>query len=247
MADCGVPNACFDLARIRSEAVAATTPLELVSVEVKKRMAQQDLSHSEYGRQLQVPGLDPTIESLDNLHLWHLIEDVDLLYGLLLKQIETWGQPKTLLKHGGVGLVETDDPKYGRAFMTAKVIETACETWRIGRGKDVDREVLLQSGCITENFMDALVDLTNRVNNKAEAVIRALDAGEIKRWRQVNTEKLQSFFESQGYLTTDERLQISDIRVRVMAAVADDLRADRIPKDTVDRILGALSSRSCEE
>jgi hypothetical protein len=237
---CGVPSANYDLALIRSEAVAAATPLELVAVDVKEPIAPDGLSHSEYGSRLQVPGLNPGNENLDDLHLWHLIEDVNLLYMLLKKQIGTWGQLKTLLKHGGGGLVETNDPQYRCAVMNARVIETACKAWCIGRCKEVDRKALQQSEFVSPSFIDPLAGLAASVGGNAQAIITALEASEIKRWRQANTENLKSYFESQGYLTTEEPLRKVDIRIRVVAAVADDLRDDRITEAVIDRILGSL-------
>jgi len=178
--------------------------------------------------------------SQDDLHLWHLVEDVDHLYALLRNRIETWGQLQILLKRGGGGLVETDDPGYRHAHLAAVAIEAACEAWRIGRGKDVDREALQESGCISASFMDAVSELGVRVGNRAEGVIRGLKSGEIMRWRQANTEKLRIYFESNGYLSSDEPLQAADIRVRILASVADAFRDGSISEMTVDRIIGSL-------
>ena len=43
--------------------------------------------HLEYGRKLRITFFDPWDEASIRLHLWHVIDDVQLLYKMLRKQV----------------------------------------------------------------------------------------------------------------------------------------------------------------
>jgi hypothetical protein len=235
-----VPHKVIDLAQVRRLAATQSTPLRIASIEVPTPPAPGGQSYEEYGHALGVPGLDPAAEDLDGLHIWHLLDDAELLYQLLCRNIVTWGQLRTLVEHDGAGLIDAGDAGLNQAATAAEAIGAAYEAWRVGRGKPVDRVALQDSGWVSESFIDELSDLAKRVNADAQAVLDALEQGQVARWRAKNTDGLREHFEENGYLPEAAPLQAEEIRVRVMAAVAEDLNAGRIEQTLVDRIVGSL-------
>lgn len=62
----------------------------------------------------------------------------------------------------------------------------------------------------------------------------------MKHWRSDNTERLRAYLDENGFLPDELPHTPEHIRLRVIAALADDLGADRIPLAFVDRIIGML-------
>lgn len=235
-----VPHKVIDLAHVRRLAATHASPLQIASVERPKPPAPDGMSYDDYGRALNVPGLDPAVEHLDGLHLWHLIDDVDQLHELLCCRITSWGQLQTLVAHGGADLVNTDAGQFERLAAAAKAVEEACLAWRIGRAKQIDREALLDADCVSDTFVTELAALAKENNGDAEKVLATLAAGEVKYWRTDNTDRLREHFLEHGYLSDEPPLSISEIRVRILAAVADDVCAGRISQAFIDRLVDSL-------
>lgn len=237
----------IDLSQVRQLSAAATTPLQIAAVDVPPPPAPESMGHAAYGERLGVPNINPAIDKLDNLHLWHLIEDVHLLHELLCHQINTWGQLETLLKHGGGKLVNADDAQFASVAAGAKAIRAACGAWRIGRGKPVDREALLCSDLITDTFISDVTALAMKCDGHAEAFLNGLTNGEVKRFRADRIEQLREHFQSTGHIDDAVMLSLADIRIRVLAEVSEPLRTGLLTTDWIDRMLSKLPSTGDEQ
>jgi len=234
-----VPHRLIDLAAVRSGSVAQTTPLQITPVERPEIPASDGLDYTAYGQLLSVPGINPATDGITRLHLWHLMDDANQLYSLLSRGISTWGQLRLLHEYGDAGLV--GDIVLQRADSAARAIDAACEAWRIGRGRPVDRQVLLESGSVSDTFINSASDLANQLNGDAGKLIEALESKRVPRWRQENTESLRGYFTENGYLTHESPLDAKEIRVRVLAVVSEDLQSGRLDDGMIDRIIGSLS------
>ena len=212
-------------------------------VEVPQPPAPDGQSYEEYGRSLNVHGIDPKQENIDRLHVWHLFDDADILHKLLLKHIEHWSQLRALIKYGGASILDVDDEVIARATAAAHVIETACNAWRIGRGKPVSIEVFVNSGYVSDKFLDELGEISRTVNGDARQILDALESRRVNRWHSKNTDGLRDFFEEQGHLTNETPpLSTGDIRSRAMAACPDALRAGILNQEFYDRLVGAITN-----
>ncbi|MCF7974589.1 MAG: hypothetical protein K9N55_12290 [Phycisphaerae bacterium] len=234
------PHKVIDLAQVRHLSQAAVSPLQIARVHVLQPPAPDDMSHDQYGEALGVPNINPALENQDRLHLWHLIEDITLLYRLLCLQITTWSQLQTLLDHRSAGLVDMSDAQIEQIRAAARAIEAACRAWRVGRGKPVDCQGLQDSGCVTDRFIGELRGLAQHVGGDAQAMIQALERREVSGWQSKNTEGLREYFEENGYISTETPLSPEAIRLQVLAAVEQDLKTHRIEVSLIDRVLGSL-------
>src|SRR5690606_30971750 len=106
--------------------------------------------------------------------------------------------------------------------------------------KLVDRDALLDSGCVSERFIGELADLAQRLHGEAEALLAALAAKKVANWRCDRTETLREYFESEGYLSDVDPLTRTELRMRVFAAVSSEIGADVLDTGFVDRTIAAL-------
>jgi len=232
--------AVFDLADARRLARYEVAPLPATAPAARPELpAPGELSHDEYGRILLVPGLDLFVE-LGSVHLWYLVDDTALLYRLLTRRIETWGQLRSLVEHGGEALLGEDVRVYPRIRAAARTLETALELARIGRGRPVDREAIEASGAVSKTFMDRVVQLLTELHGDAARLVAAIEGGMLPRFPSNRRELLREFLEEQGYLDPREPLAPEVLRARVFAEVKEEVASGVLDAGLVDRIIGRV-------
>lgn len=240
LADSGVAHKAIDLGVLRGLTAPDSTPLEIVRIERSTPPPPGGLNYEEYGHRLGVRGIDPTREDLDQLHLWHVIDDPSFLYELLCLDISTWGQLRILIDHGSGGIVDNADERFEHVAAAARAIDAACRAWRVGRGKSIDRSVLQDSGHVSEAFIDRLAELAQDSDGDAARFLVDLEKRGVPHWRADNTPLLREYLEQQGYLVGESPSTPSEIRIRILADVGDDLREGRLSQHWLDRLVGSL-------
>jgi hypothetical protein len=133
------------LAAVRGLAETERTPLRrIVTAPPPAVPPSNGHSHEEYGRILKVPGIDRR-RGAGSVHLWHIIDDVELLHRVLALGIETWGQWHTIVEHGGGLGDDAQSDAYHRTAARANLIDSLGQLWRIGRGLPLNRHVIRES------------------------------------------------------------------------------------------------------
>lgn len=237
---CQMPHSVINLAELRKLEVAASLPLEIFPIPSVSVPSPDGMTHEQYGSALGVGNINPLADSQDRLHLWHLIRDDNLLKQFLSYQIEEWGQLKTLIEHGGSKLVNANPRENEKISTAARAVDAASRAWRIGRGRKVNRRVLQDSKCVSDSFIDAVAHLSSSLNGSAAGIIVGLKNKVIRRWPSAKTDELQSYLENSGYLSTETVLSPQEIRIRVLAAVAEAMSKHLIDSAQIDRIVGSL-------
>lgn len=236
----GVPYQVIDLAKERSLKAAKSQPLSIAEIKRPDVPSPDSHTYAQYGQALDVAEIDPTNENIGRIHLWHFLSDEDELYLLLCKGIETWGQLETLMDCVDQPIMGLSEAGVLRARAAAKAIDTACRAWRIGRSKPIDREVLMESGIISEAFLDQVTTLAEELNDDAGELLESLANKKIKAWRQNNNEPLREFFESRGYLTLEEPIENDEVRIRTMAAVGEETEKGLLDQAWLDLLVHRL-------
>jgi hypothetical protein len=230
----------IDLDHVRSNTAPPKRPIPTTPVQFMPPPRPTGNDHAEYGRQLRVSLFDPWDESSVGLHLWHVIDDVQLLYRMLRKQVTSWWQLKQMPEAEREKLFPGSAHLCVRAQAVAKAIETACRTWRIGRGRPVNRDVLFNSGVVTDRFLDSIVKLAEQQNGHAAAIIAGLKNRYVSGWRNAKTDELYSYFKTHGYLVDSKPQTRRDIESRVLAALTDELQQELIRRERIIQIVNSL-------
>ena len=231
--------ALFDLQRIRGLSEQESVPLRIEAPETAEVPAPEGASHAEYGRLLNVPGLDPLRRDPGQTHLWHLVDDSVRLHGLLCNGLTRVGQVQGLIRNGGDALLPDGDWT-DRFLARARALEEIWSHWLVGRGLPLDREVLQESGAVTERFMEQVCELAREVDWEAKALLQGLQNGRVPRWQSAKTEKLRDYLESAGYLDTRAPLDRETLRLAVLSRLADSIRDGIMSPEWIDSLLARL-------
>ena len=192
-----------------------------------------------YGKRISVPSINPR-ESVGNIHLWYLIDDVEFLHRLLKLHINRWGQFEALAHRGSEDISESSE-HYLKARSAIHVIQIAIEAWARGRGRPVDKAVLLQSGEVSETFLDRVDEVNQSVGGDARALIEQLETNPILRFQNAKRDQLREYLIGEGYLDERERLEPEEILEQVLVAAFRDLEKGRIDQPQLELLVKAVA------
>lgn len=229
-----------NLGRIRGLAEADSSPLLIDRPAEAQLPDPAGVSHEEYGRALTVPGLDPN-QPLGMVHIWHLIDDPEVLHSLLTRRIRCWGPFESLVINGGLKVDGLDDQARKLLDARAKVVRAVFTACRVGRGKQVDRAALEASGAVTDAFIDRLAELAASLGGDASRLIDAIETGEVQRWRSSNTDLLREYLEQEGYLDPEQPLTRDEVYHRAIVAAAKETPGGDLGEGWLDRVVDGLS------
>ncbi|HNQ91227.1 MAG TPA: hypothetical protein PKM73_21650 [Verrucomicrobiota bacterium] len=237
LAAAGIESRVFDLGALRGMTERAAHPLRPAPDPRAPVPAPGGLTHRQYGELLGVPGVDVWDLELDRLHLWHVIEDPELLHRVLCSGIERFGPLRRLIRHSGYdGLGESRET----VLATGLAFQAAFRAWRLGRGRPVTPEVLRQAAGVTDVFRQRVVELAASVNGDAEQLLEKLGDGTLRNWREKSTEELRESLVREGCLDESRRLGRDEIREAVQAELMRSGSASRIAAATLDRVVESL-------
>ena len=174
------------------------------------------------GDDMSIPDFNPR-QGAETAHLWYLVEDEKLLKHFLKAGIKKWGQLKTLLK--------TDKKDFIPAEKTDKVqeikelgscLEEFVESWKVGRGQPVDRSVLKKTDAVTDNFIDEVSNLAQKVNGNSEKIIKELRAGAVSNFLTRKIDQLEEYFKENGYIDSTDILTDEEIHARMISVFSSD-------------------------
>ena len=213
----------IDLAEVRQfSETERVPPVEFDPPKPAEVPSPDGLDWAEYGRELKVSALDPDGES-GNYHLWYLIEDLPTLYRLLSGGVNRWGQLESLVSHGQADGICQDSRVYREAQVVVRVLEEAARERRIGRGRPVDRAVLIDSEAVSGTYLDRVSQLASKESGDAKQLIAALESGRVKGFLSKKRATLREYLVAEGYLDERETLTAEQVRERVRPAFFADM------------------------
>ncbi len=163
-------------------------------------------THSQFGAALNVPPFDLLIQEINELHLWYLLEDNDLLSACLKLRIECWGQFENYRKHKIIS-EKLDESLWEELKIKTKLLQQVQTLYRQGRSRPINRDILETSGALTPRYLDDVSEKLKKLNGDAKALLTALKNKEIKIYKhEENTNKLEEFLLNENYIDELEPL-----------------------------------------
>ncbi|QDX41190.1 hypothetical protein [Salarchaeum sp. JOR-1] len=196
--------------------------------------------HWTYRERLDVPTFDPR-QGAASAPLWYVTDDPEVLYRLRAAGIERWGHLKSLLEVGAVdGLLSETSREQVRRHGAA--LEAFVEAYTVGRGKAVDRDVLEASGAVSDNFIDEVSALADRVDGDPDALLEGLP--DISHFRQDKIDELRDYLRDEGYLDPRPKRPDDQIRSAVVDAYCQHGLEPNTAATAADRLLNRISTDS---
>ncbi|MBA7553742.1 hypothetical protein ES705_46341 [subsurface metagenome] len=193
-------------------------------------------SHRKYGKMLQVRPFNILTEEPEQMHLWYLVEDNELLFNCLKKGIRQWGQLVSFVRNDGK-IEGLDEDTMLRFQDKIKLLKRFIELYRKGRPRPVDREILEQSHAVSGNFIEEVnTKLVELVGNPIK-LIQALKNREVSGFRDNKTDELEQYLTNEGYIDNHEALVKDEILVQ-LNALRSNLDVDTSEAESlINRIL----------
>jgi hypothetical protein len=190
----------------------------------------------DYGRKLEVPPFNPH-DHPGQYNLWYTLAEPCLLYYYLRDGIDRWGQLRNLVESGLTDRLSNEHPTYMAAVAAVEALEHLSRLWKIGRGRPVDRQIILDSGAVSDKFVDVIADLARQVSGDASSLIQALRGKAVKGFQQAKIQLLQDYLINNDSLIDAERLDLREIRDRTRLQMQRHVEAGRISRDRLELLL----------
>ena len=90
-----------------------------------------------------------------------------------------------------------------------------------GRGRAVDRDMLVQSGAVSGRYLDDVTAIARELGGNSERLVAALRARNdprLRGFRQVNANDLEEYLRDGGYLDDRPTLAENELRIRALAS-----------------------------
>ena len=210
----------IDLAASRRAGRAVTAPAEIgLPPAAPEPPVPGGLRPEEYAVRIGVPPVRPW-DPPSGIHVFHFLrDDLDLLRRLLRSGVERLGSLASLLDSGEATLLLSPDE---RVLLRLRIegARAWIEAWREGRGRPVDRDVLIESRAVTPVFINRLVELAGEVDGDPRRLLQAIDTpGAVRRFWGRNRRRLEEWFRENAYLGDAEPLDASGLERRVAMAL----------------------------
>jgi energy-coupling factor transporter ATP-binding protein EcfA2 len=193
--------------------------------------APVDCSHQEFGEQLGVrrPILFPY--NSGGLHLWYLIEDLDLLFACSQMRVITWGSLQRLAQNTG-SIPFINKEQFGKLQSRAAAVTNAVHQWSVGRAAPITRQDLQESGGVSNTYLERIWEVAVRAEYCGAALINEL-RGESrpKQWSDSKTEKLEEYLCTIGKIDTATRSTPDEIYSQ--AALTLEAQGERLSDNEV--------------
>lgn len=193
-------------------------------------------SHLEYGTIISVPPFNIVAQSSSELHLWYLMDEVEILYGCLTKGIESWGQLENYHKMNGQ-IENLDEATYNDLENRVELLKRFQELYQRGRSRPIDREVLIESKVISVAFIDAVSEKLGALSGDPKLLLQALRSGEISRFRADTADQLEHYFLTEGFIDDRETMNLEDILIRMHAFISSSEMGIEESEGFIRRIL----------
>lgn len=210
-----------DLAEVRFGQAAAGADDYAVPA-IDPLPAPGDRSAEQYAATLGVPPVDPR-GAAAGIHLFHVLrDDLPLLHALMEHwRITHLGALEALLASEAADKAVPDAGMRSALAARCQAARRWTAIWRQGRGKPVDRGVLEASGVISDTFIDRVAELAEELDGDGSALIEALRAGRVPRFRANTTDELAERLRANGHIDPTDPPDADDRERQTLQTAAD--------------------------
>ncbi len=196
--------------------------------------------HNAYANQLDVPAFNLMTQDSSGLHLWYLINDNRLLYNVLKSGLTHYGQLSSYLGYGGQINGLTDEIWHRMNECTA-VLDRYIDLCRTGRPGIIDRQVLLDSGAVSDTFINDVTTVLHSFSGNPEKLVEALYNGSVSGFRHSKTDQLEAYLSEHGFIDPQPILPDEEIWLRLHAYSSGHGYDPSLAEEVIKRIISLNS------
>lgn len=232
----------IDLAETQPNATAVSIPdTDELAVDSRELPDPAAHDHESYGEELDIPEFSPR-QGAGAAHVWHVVDDTEVLHRLLRLGIERWGQLESLLEQGDESVLTEDDETLRRIRLNGAAMNEFVRSWQIGRGEPMDRQALEDTGAVSHRFIDDVSELARDVNGDAEAILAKLRESAVSGFRSNKIDELEAYFKDNGYIQQREPLEPATIRSRIINRLTEEGMTRDEAFERAEQLLQRLSN-----
>ncbi len=235
------PPIVLDLEELKAEGRYRKHPLRRIPLSRRPEPpSPRGLSREEYGDLLKVPEFDPTRQEIGQTHIWHFLENQEMVHQALCAGYKQWGSFRNMLQAGALPFLAPDQPAAKKALAAARALEEAAKLWRVGRGCPVTLDHLINGG-VSSTFLDKVAELNQAVGGDAGRLIAGLKSKKVKRFQAAAITNLEEHLEEIGCLDSRPRLTRNQVLEKVLLALAREQQEGLIDPDRAAALISRLN------
>ena len=228
----------IDLGLIRRQAASVSGPLALKVEPRPAIQAPNGLTAEEYGHALRVPVFAPALGYAQQHCFYVLSDDLHSLHNILVRGIERVGQWKVVSSTALADKLGSLTMSSSEITTRVDLLEVFCELWKRGRGQAVDRDVLVDSGALTDRFLDAVEEIAVEQGGDPARLLEILGTSKdarLKGFRRGSVVSLDQYLRDNGYLDDQLVLSADELRLLALASPAASKLSAGVAGDRLDR------------
>lgn len=174
------------------------------------------LTKAQYEQLIGVPGFNLITHQPEQLPLWYLLDDMGILEQCLKQNIAAYGQLESFLNYGGK-IPGITGQLLANLKVKIAILGLYQQLYRIGRPRPIDRQVLVDSQCVSANYLTQAYELLGEVENDPVRLVSKLRNGAISGFRSNKIDGLEAYLEDKGFISDDDILGDTGIAMRLSA------------------------------
>lgn len=230
----------IELTEVRRDAGFERLPIpKLGTVRTPALPSPADHDDDTWAAMLRVPGIDPWAP-IGSVHVWHLLDNREVLHALLSNDISTFGQLHSLQRTNPAQLeqIHPDLPELMPEVQAhAHLLDDAIGMWRIGRARPMPEGALAEADMIDPADRAELQAILEESGNDGAALIERLQTMDDPPLVGEPLEALERWLISEGYMSPGQPMSADAVRSRLFEAGSPAIEAGGLDAQAIERIL----------
>lgn len=176
------------------------------------------LTRQQYYKLLDIPKFNIIEQEIEELHLGYLVEEPLLLYDLLRRGINRWGQLVSFRNNGGT--LDRLDDNWATIEKKVDLLDQYMRFYRIGRPRRIERSVIEKSGVISATFLDPILELLEKEEFNPKQLLKSLPS--VPRFRSEKIEELREYFLAEKIIDDKIPLSLDELNIRLQTIISSN-------------------------
>jgi DNA repair exonuclease SbcCD ATPase subunit len=194
----------IDMAQVRAGQIEPLEHTMPIATRADKALPDPSaMSAEDWADAVGVDAISPWRDA-GSMHVFHILRDeLEQVAELVRYDLARLGELESFLASNQAS--ELISQKVAdRMHKRIRAARAIIEDWRQGHDRPVDTRALVESGAVSENFLERVIALSEESKGDPQALIEGLKDGKVSRFRSDNIKQLDSWLVEHGYCNCRE-------------------------------------------